>query len=344
MNSASVRASDASEISEAPLWDDAAAPTPVPARPLARLRASSVSQARHSRVCPDDLRLDGRLALVTGGNAGIGLATCRGLLQRGARVLMLSRNAAKAAEACRSLDEDTGAGERISSVPMDLADPPSVLEAVRRLEARLGAQRVDVLVCNAGLWPLRHRVTAAGHELAFATNVLGHFLLLRSAIPRLLAPRARVVIVTGDIYVLARSCTPEYRFRTPWGGMLAYCRSKLGNHWLALELQRREPGLEVAVVHPGVVASELGGSGGALGRGLRKRLSIDVDRGAQASIYAASAPNLPPCAYLHNTLGRAQLAEDDPARDETGARRLWDECEAFYQELLRETSASRADP
>jgi NAD(P)-dependent dehydrogenase (short-subunit alcohol dehydrogenase family) len=190
-----------------------------------------------------------------------------------------------------------------------------------------------VLVCNAGLWPQRHRTTAAGHELAFATNVLGHFVLLRSALPELLAPRARIVMLTGDIYVLVGDCTPEYRFRTPFGGMLAYCRSKLGNHWLALELQRREPELQVAVVHPGVVASELGGRGGALGRWLRKQLSIDLDRGAQASLYAAAAPSLPAGVYLHNTLGPIQLADDDPARDLRGARRLWDQCESFYQAL-----------
>ena len=80
-----------------------------------------------------ELRLDGRLALVTGGNAGIGFATCRGLLERGARVVMLSRNVSKAREACRQLDRETGAGERIASVAMDLAEPSSILEAVRQL-------------------------------------------------------------------------------------------------------------------------------------------------------------------------------------------------------------------
>ena len=83
-------------MSDAPLWDATPGPTPVTSSPLARMRAASRSQERCSRVCPQELRMDGRLALVTGGNAGIGLATCRGLLQRGARVVMLSRNASKA--------------------------------------------------------------------------------------------------------------------------------------------------------------------------------------------------------------------------------------------------------
>ena len=171
---------------------------------------------------------------------------------------------------------------------MDLSDLSSVRDGSRALADRLGDRRVDVIVCNAGVWPQRYNTSPQGHEIAFATNVLGHHLLLRYAADRMLVDTARVVILTGDIYVLARSCTPDYRYRTPLGGMLAYCRSKLGNHWLAAELQRKRSSLEVVVVHPGVVASNLGGSGGSFGEALRRRVMIDTNRGAQTSVYGVA--------------------------------------------------------
>ena len=68
------------------------------------------------------------------------------------------------------------------------------------------------------------------------------------------------VIVVGDIYILARGCSADYAYRGALGGQLAYCRSKLGNLWYARELARRHPSLRVHAVHPGVIATELGGS------------------------------------------------------------------------------------
>ena len=162
---------------------------------------------------------------------------------------------------------------------------------------------LDVVICNAGLWPQRHATSPQGHELAFATNVLGHFALLRELIRAgALARDARVVVLTGDIYILARECTSDYAFRGPWAGCTAYCRSKLGDIWIARELQRRHPELHVAIAHPGVVATSLGGTPSPGFDRIRRRLMLPIERGAETP---SSAPpsRSPKGAYIHNTLG-----------------------------------------
>jgi NAD(P)-dependent dehydrogenase (short-subunit alcohol dehydrogenase family) len=299
-----------------------------------RLTASVWRQRARSLVCPATPRLDGRSALVTGGSEGVGLGTCRGLLQRGARVWMASRSQAKGERACEQLRSELGAAARVEFLPLDLSDLDRVRSFAADLGARLGGDPLDLLVCNAGLWPRRHRLSAQGHELAFATNVLGHHLLIRHLVPRALRAGARVVAVTGDIYILAGGCTPDYAYAGPLGGMQAYCRSKLGNIWLAQELQRRHPELRVRIAHPGVVATSLGGERRGVAAAVSRRLLLDVDRGAQATLVCATRDDLPPAAYLHNTLGIVRFAERDRASDARLAARLWERCEALCRGYL----------
>jgi NAD(P)-dependent dehydrogenase (short-subunit alcohol dehydrogenase family) len=290
---------------------------------LRRLLAATWRQRARTLRCPDAPRLDGQRALVTGGNAGIGLATCAGLLARGAEVAMASRNAAKAEAACAELLRTAPPGASLRHVPLDLADLRSVHAAARAIAA---GPPLDVVICNAGLWPQRHETSPQGHELAFATNVLGHFALLGDLIAaQALRAEARIVIVTGDIYVMARECTPDFRFTGARGGMQAYCRSKLGNVWIARELQRRHPELHVVIAHPGVVATELGGETPPLFEGLRRRLMIPSELGAQTPLFCATQP-IAKGTYLHNTLGEIALEGDDPGADRAAAVRLWDTC------------------
>jgi retinol dehydrogenase-12 len=299
----------------------------VSGRAPSRVLGSMWRQQARSVICPGTPRLDGKTALVTGGAEGVGLGTSRGLLARGARVVSASRSSVKAARAGETLQRELGADAEFTHLPLDLSDLSRIPKALEGLLSTLGDEHLDVVVCNAGLWPRRHGLSPQGHELAFATNVLGHHLLLRHLIGRHLAADARVVVVTGDIYVLANDCTSNYAFRTRVGGMLAYCRSKLGNLWMAREFQRRNPSLQVRAVHPGVVATHLGGARRGLADRLSRRLMIDVDRGAQSTLYCVTQPDLPDGAYVHNVLGRMELGIRDHASDDRRAERLYSQCE-----------------
>jgi len=93
-------------------------------------------------------------------------------------------------------------------------DVARISDSLDRFEAVLQGRRPDVLVANAGLWPTRHAFSAQGHEIAFATNVLGHHALVQGAIDRgLLSGSARILVVTGDIYVMSSDCTADHRYR-----------------------------------------------------------------------------------------------------------------------------------
>ena len=293
-----------------------------PLSALRRLALGGWRQAARTPHCPETPRLDGVRALVTGGSRGIGLATSQGLAERGAHVWMASRDARSGASVARELDQRSVGDARF--LALDLAD----LEAIARSLDALAAQNsiracpLDLFIANAGLWPTRYARSAQGHEIAFATNVLGHQALLQGAIARgLLADHARVIFVTGDIYILASACTADFFYRTPLGGQRAYCRSKLGNLWQAREWAGRRPDLRVYAVHPGVIASELGVSWAA---GLKRSVMLPLAAGAQTTLFCATQPALPSGSYYHNVFGRVELDPRDPAADAEGAKALWE--------------------
>jgi NAD(P)-dependent dehydrogenase (short-subunit alcohol dehydrogenase family) len=297
-----------------------------PVSVLPRLLRCLWRQAERSAVCPATPRLDGRLALVTGGSRGIGLETSRGLAARGAEVISAARGEEAGAQSTEML---RAAFERPAHfVAADLSDLRTLAATLDRIERILGGRSLDAVVANAGLWPTRHRLSAQGHEIAFATNVLGHHALIRGLLEReILAEEARVVVVTGDIYILARECSGDFAYRGAFGGQRAYCRSKLGNLWYARELARRHPALRVHAVHPGVVASGLGGGRGGIGGALKRVLMLPLEAGAQTSLFCATQPGLESGAYYHNTLGRVEPRPDDPASDLMRAAALWERVE-----------------
>lgn len=303
-----------------------------------RLLKSMYKQPQRTLRCPATPRLDGQTVLVTGGTGGIGLETCRGLLARGGEVILTGRSPAKTDEACRRLGAESASGtttttKSIRAVQLDLADLGSVKRCATELCASLGERRIDALVANAGMWPRRYATSPQGHEIAFATNLLGHFLLLQ-LLAQVLADSPRIVLVTGDIYIMVRDCTPDYHYRTSFGGMLAYCRSKLGMLWLGAELQARQPSWQVHVVHPGVVATRLGQEDRSAGQLAVRGPVLTPVQGAQTSIFCVTQPDLEPGGYYHNTCGLLELLPSDPARNEAKARALWRTCERLCASWL----------
>jgi len=296
---------------------------------LRRLMGSSLRQAARTLHCPDTPRLDQKLAVVTGATGGIGLEIARGLAQRGAALILPCRNLRRGEQTAQRLRSTVGEGVRVELVEIDLEDLDSVRRAASEITRAVAGRSLELLVENAGIWPQRYAQTRQGHEIAFGVNLLAHF-ALRRELRRLGALTAgRVVVLTGDIYVLAAECTPDYRWSGPIGGMQAYCRSKLGNLWIAGELARRSPELEVRTVHPGVVATNLGGEPGVLGGSIKRRIMITPEQGAQMPLLCATQPGLESGGYWHNVHGRMRLAPDDPASHAAAAAKLWETCEAL---------------
>ncbi|GAA4295375.1 SDR family NAD(P)-dependent oxidoreductase [Streptomyces venetus] len=213
---------------------------------------SSASQSR-----PWDVHrlpsAEGRIFLITGGNAGIGYFAAEQLAATGAVVVLGSRDRAKADAAMASIRSRVP-GAQVRHLRLDLADLPSLKTAVDRLDL----DHLDAVVHNAGVAlddPPRQE-TRDGHELMFGTNHLGHFALTRWLAPLLSAAPAGRVVTVGSF--AARSerldlddlqSTQDYRPKRTYG------RSKLAQMSFGFELDRRlrTVGSTVlsVVAHPG---------------------------------------------------------------------------------------------
>jgi len=198
----------------------------------------------------DMFRLDGKVAVVTGGGRGIGVMMARGLLQAGARVYLSSR---KEAELAAAVEELTHFGE-VSAVPADL----STAEGVQTLTDALTQHEdaVHALFNNAGAnWGAPFdEFPESGFDRVFNVNVKGVFLLTRALVP-LLSAGARDddparVVNTGSVD----------GFFTPEKGRdnFSYSASKAAVHMLTKHLATElAPKILVNAIAPGLFASRM---------------------------------------------------------------------------------------
>ena len=141
----------------------------------------------------------GRLAVVTGANTGLGFETARVLAARGASVVLAVRDTDKGKRAAAAI-AGTAPGAAVTVQPLDLASLESVRAAAGELRAR--HPRIDLLINNAGVMLTPKQSTHDGLELQLGTNHLGHFaltgLLLEQMLP---VPGSRVVTEIGRAHV-----------------------------------------------------------------------------------------------------------------------------------------------
>ena len=180
-----------------------------------------VAEADDYAPVPDNVRIDGRVCLVTGSNTGLGKAVAIDLARRGGHVLMACRSGhPEAGEEVRRIS----GSDRVEMLKVDLADLNSVHGLCDRIERR--GRRLDIIVLNAGLMPRGARRSPQGYELMFAV----HFLANRVLIDRFLGDgliqpsirgveRPRIVIVNSESRPQVSICRPHRlrRFRGLYG-------------------------------------------------------------------------------------------------------------------------------
>ena len=274
----------------------------------------------------------GGVAVVTGGNSGIGAESARALLDVGCFVVLACRDAA-AGE--RALAEMGAAAGRARVQKLDLADLDSVSAACREIAQKEG--RVSLLLNNAGVMATPQQKTKQGFELQIGTNHLGHFALTRLLLP-LIEDDGRVVTVASTAHTMGSVDSADLNFAerkyTPWG---AYGQSKAANILFAKGLADllEEAGSNVLSVslHPGVIGTPLWRHNNWLLTKLFLRFitNKDVPQGASTSLYACLAEGIPAGSYLSDC---AVATPNEACEDRDGALRkaLWAQSEKLVTE------------
>jgi NAD(P)-dependent dehydrogenase (short-subunit alcohol dehydrogenase family) len=254
-----------------------------------------------SWTAEDIPNLEGRVAVVTGANGGLGLETARALAAKGATVVMAARDQAKAAAAQDDI-RGTTPDASVEIVELDLGSLQSVATAASAIAARHG--QIDILVNNAGVMGIPERRTADGFEMQFGVDHLGHWAFTAQLLPSLLAASApRVVTVTSTAHHMGRGVNPTNpHLHGRYGPWKAYGQAKLANFHFGLGLQRRFAAAGVAaqslIAHPGlshtdlqvVSATEEGGFWARFFQRLAASQGMSAGRGALPQLRAATDP------------------------------------------------------
>ena len=192
-----------------------------------------------------DLRLDGKVAVVTGGSNGIGAASVRRLAAAGAKVVVGYNNGRDRAE--RLIEELPGEGHR--SVHIRLQDTQTLKEAATRVAEAYG--RADILVNSAGMTrPIPHADLDALDDdtidSILIANVRGPFATIRAFAPLLRQSGAGVIVNISSLSAV-----------TGMGSNIAYCASKAALDTMTMSLARAlAPAIRVLCVSPGAVPTD----------------------------------------------------------------------------------------
>jgi NAD(P)-dependent dehydrogenase (short-subunit alcohol dehydrogenase family) len=230
--------------------------------------------------------LSGKVAIVTGGNGGIGLGMARGLAEAGADVVIVGRNETKSDAAAAELSRH---GVKAISVVADVTDKAAVTAMVERTLRELG--RIDILINNAANYETAEfeRLTLRQWDAMFASNTRGPFLVSREALKWMRRKRPGNSKIEAKIIHMG-----SLGGLRPWATHAHYCSSKAALHMLTKVMAKAlAPEIAVNAVAPGMI--DLGEKSAAA---FMKRMAKETpmqrngrdDEIAAAVLFFATAP------------------------------------------------------
>ncbi|KAL3663995.1 hypothetical protein V7S43_010882 [Phytophthora oleae] len=303
--------------------------------------------------------LQGKVAVVTGANSGLGYETALQLALKGAHVVLACRDEAKGLEAAAKLNEligtETGRGS-VQFLQLDVSD----LNSVRSFaEAFTKAHDcLDLLVNNAGVMGGSYALSVDRYERMFATNHLGHFALTAQLFSLLKqSSAARIVNVSSGLHKKGQATFNENEIMATeetFGQLQTYGETKLCNILFTLELDRRlqAAGIEnvtAVACHPGYVATNLGANMAAANSNWLYWLLIKLvtllpggktsEMGAMPTLYAATGEEVIGGDYIgpkdRNSGAPARHEPAELCKSESAAKKLW----AYSEKLAHVTFA-----
>ncbi len=273
---------------------------------------------------------------MTGASSGIGKEIARNLAYFGATVVLACRSRERGSAALQEIAEDSG-NDRLSVIPLDLAVPDSIRGFAH--QATIGGAPVHVLVNNAATYRDARETTPQGHELTWATNALGPFMLSNLLAPSLVANApSRVVNVASKLAGGLDLRDLDFQSRS-YSGTKAYKQSKQANRMLSWGYQQRIGDMvSVSACHPGGVDTRiydnLSGLAAAVMKVGRRFLKSPAE-GARTPTRLASDPEL-------GNLRAEFWIDEAPAtckfRERAAIDALWSRCAELTQTDLSQVA------
>ena len=286
--------------------------------------------------------MQSKVAIITGGNAGIGKQTAIGLAQKDISVVLFCRNEEKGKAAQKEIQEEVK-DANVDLIVCDLASLESVRGAANEFRNRY--HRLDLLINNAGLFTDYLTHTKDGFETQFQVNHLSHFYLTQLLLDLLKkSTPARMVNVSSAAH-RGRNMDFEnlpYGTTKKYDGLDVYGQTKLANVLFAYEFSRRfhSEGISSFALHPGVVRTKIGvkNTKGWVNWGWKILTSLPIftiseKQGAATSLYAALSPKLEGVSgkYLRNS---KVIKSTKQSYNEETAKQLWELSERLLKEKM----------
>ncbi len=237
--------------------------------------------------------MSAKYAIVTGGNAGIGLETVKELAKKVYYITFTARSVEKGDEAKLVVQAEVP-GAQLDCLVMELADLSTVKSAAQEYVA--SGKPLHLLINNAGIMNVPYQLTVDGYESHFQVNHLGHFLFTHHLLPVMRrSGGGRVVNVSSRAHMRWNQPLNVNTMATAQGetydGMTVYGRSKICNIYFSAYLAKKFPFEESHIafnsLHPGLVDTKLLNTFKGLSAS-----AIPVSEGCRNSIHVATAPEI----------------------------------------------------
>ncbi|KAF4980793.1 hypothetical protein FDECE_17802, partial [Fusarium decemcellulare] len=265
------------------------------------------SQGINFNPATDIPSFTGRVVLITGGNSGLGKESVLMLAEQGPLQVWLAARSWEKAQIATDEIQNLVPGVSIKPLELDLASLESVKNAARAVcEA---AERLDLILLNAGTMSYAPGLTKDGYEIHFGTNYMGHALLTKLLLPLMLKTAVsrrgsdvRAVFVSSAVHKQAPEGGIQFdKLKSQADGVPAnrkYGQSKLATVLFARELAKRHPLLKFASIHPGAVDTPLAASVTKENFWMRVLMTVarpfmsSVEDGAKNQLWAATSKDI----------------------------------------------------
>ncbi|XP_017061497.1 retinol dehydrogenase 12 isoform X2 [Drosophila ficusphila] len=278
----------------------------------------------------------GKVAIVTGGNTGLGRETVLELARRGATVYMACRDKEKGERARQEIVKKTG-NSKVFSRECDLSSMDSIRKFVEDFKKE--QRELHILINNAGVFWEPRRLTKEGFEMHLGVNHIGHFLmtnLLLDVLKR--SAPSRVVVVASKAHERGQIYVDDINGKEFYDEGVAYCQSKLANILFTRELAKRLEGTGVTVnaLNPGLADTEIARNmiffqtkfAQTILKPLLWSAMKSPKNGSQTTLYAALDPDLEKISGQY--FSDCKLAPVAPAAlDDEMAKWLWAQSEKW---------------